>query len=95
MPTTRRRMALTPPDELIAALADLADAVGKPPATVATELLMEAVPQMHDLAKIARLTKTGQKAAAKRALVHMLGDGMAEIVAAQQPDMFKSGKRPR
>jgi predicted DNA-binding protein len=87
MPTTKRRMALSLPQDLEAALVDLADAVGKPVATVAVELLTELVPQMEGLAKYARAAKAGNQAAAKRALVHMMGDAMAEVMTATQGEL--------
>lgn len=78
-------MALTLSAQAQAALADMADATGKPSATIAAELLLEMAPQLHDAAKIIRLSKAGKKAAAKRALTHMLGDGMASIMSEQLP----------
>lgn len=78
-------MALTLSPEAEAALADMADATGKPAATIAAELLREVAPQLHDVAKIARLSQQGKNAAAKRALVHMVGDGMASILNEQLP----------
>lgn len=78
-------MALTLSAEAEAALADLADATGKPAATIAAELLKEVAPQLHDVAKIARLSQQGKAAAAKRALVHMVGDGMAQLMQDQLP----------
>jgi predicted DNA-binding protein len=92
MPSDRKRMALTLPKETEAALDDLADAIGKPASTIAAELLGEMVPQIVGLAKIARATKAGNKAAAKRALVHMVGDNMAELMSMTQPDMFPKKK---
>lgn len=82
-------MALTLPENVRNAVYDLADAVGKPASKVVTELLEEMVPQLEGLAKVARAAKSGNKAAAKRALTHMLGDGLAELMVQQQPDMFK------
>jgi len=78
-------MALTLSPEAEAALFDMADAVGKPAATIAAELLREVAPQLHDVAKIARLSQQGKAAAAKRALVHMVGDGMAQLMHDQLP----------
>jgi predicted DNA-binding protein len=88
MSTTKKRMALTLPRELETALADLADATGRPGASLAVDLLTEMVPQMHDIAKITRLAKAGQATAAKRAFSHMVGNAMAEAVTASQPDLF-------
>lgn len=78
-------MALTLPADLEAALFDLADALGKPAATLAVELLREMGPQLHDLAKIARYAQQGKNAAAKRALRHMVGDSMAQLLNEQLP----------
>lgn len=81
-------MALTLPEDLDRAIFNLADAVGKPAAQVVTQLLQEMVPQLEGLAKIHRATREGNKVAAKRALQHMMGDTMAEVIASTQPDMF-------
>jgi len=88
----RDRLALTPSPALRAALEDLSEALNKPPATLAADLLTEMIPQLEGIAKIARATKAGNKAAAKKALQHMIGDSMAEVIAQQQPDLYK-GKR--
>ena len=84
-------MALTLPDDLLQALHDLADALGKPAATVVAEILQDMQPQIVGLEKIARASKAGNQAAAKRALQHLVGDSLAEVVGHQQPELF--GKR--
>lgn len=94
MPSQKPRMALTLPEDVSRAVHDLADAIGKPASKVVTELLQEMVPQLQGLAKIARAGKAGNKAAAKRALAHMLGDTMAEMMTMQQPELF-AGKAKR
>jgi predicted DNA-binding protein len=78
MPSRKPRTALTLPDELQVTLADLADAMEKPVATVIVELLTELQPSLGDLAKFVRHAKSGKKAAAKRALSHMVGNALAE-----------------
>lgn len=78
-------MAISLSPEAEAAIFDLAEATGTPAATIAAELLTEAAPQLHDVAKIARLSQQGKTAAAKRALRHMMGDGMAQILGDQLP----------
>ena len=93
MPSQRTRMALTLPDELRDALAELSEALGKPAATVATEFLVEMIPQLLGIAKFARVAKSGNKAAAKRALAHMVGDQFAELMAHQQPELFGKGRK--
>lgn len=92
MPSLQRRMALTLPEEVKNAVFDLADALQKPAATVVTELLQEMVPQLHDLAKLTRLTKAGKTESAKRVLRHMIGDAAAELASSSQPDLFPSKK---
>lgn len=92
MPTLQRRMALTLPDEVRNAVSDLADALQKPAATVVTELLQEMVPQLHDLAKLARHTKAGKAGAAKQVLRHMIGDAAAELASINQPQLFPAKK---
>jgi hypothetical protein len=79
---------LTLPEDLRAALDEFSEVLGKPVATLTVELLREMIPQIEGITKMARASKSGNKAAAKRALVHMVGDQMAEIMASTQPDMF-------
>jgi predicted DNA-binding protein len=91
MPTRKPRMSITLPDHVAAAVNALADASQKPPASVVAELLEEMVPQLEGLAKVMRASRAGNQAAAKRALTHMLGDSLAEMLAAQQPELFSKG----
>lgn len=83
--SNQKRMALSLKPEARAAIFDLADALEQPASTVVSTLLLEMAPQLHDLAKIARHTKNGKKSAAKRALVHMMGDTMGALMAEQLP----------
>lgn len=85
-------MALSLPPDVEAAVFELADAMGKPASAVVTGLLQEVVPQLEGLAKIARASKAGNKAAAKRALHHMMGDSFAALMEHAQPDMFATKK---
>jgi len=78
MPSKNPRMMLTLKPDVLAALQDLSDALGKPTATVAAELLTEMRPQLLDLAKYARAMKAGKTDVAKRALSHMVGDALAD-----------------
>lgn len=78
MPTLKPRIALTPSAELKAVLDDFADALGKPTSRAVCDLLEEMQQQLIDLTKIARHVRTGRKAAAKRALQHMVGNALAE-----------------
>jgi predicted DNA-binding protein len=88
MPSQKPRIALTLSPELHTALSGLAEAFGKPMATLATEMLQELIPQLEGLTKVAKAAKSGNKAAAKRAMIHMVGDNMAEMMAMQQPELF-------
>lgn len=93
MPSRLPRLSLTLNDELKRALDDMSDALGKPAATLTVELLTEMIPQLEGIAKMARAAKSGNKAAVKRALAHMVGDNMAEMMAMQQPELFGKGKK--
>ncbi len=87
MPSPHTRMALTLSAELRAALFDLAEAWEKPASTVATELLTEMIPQLEGMAKLARVAKSGNTAAVKRALAQMVGDSMAGMMVAHQAEL--------
>lgn len=90
MPTRKTRMALTLPDDLDQALRGLAAAVEKPASAVVVELLVEMVPQLEALTKVANAAKAGNKAAAKRALTHAFGDAYASMVMATQGELLEA-----
>lgn len=83
MPTLRPRLYLTLDDELLFALAELADAQDKPVSVVTASLLKEIQPQIEGLSKLIRHAREGNKAAAKRALTHMVGDSLADVLSYQ------------
>ena len=85
MPSKHPRLALTVPAALKEALDDLAEAQGVPTAKVVVGLLSEMEPQIRDLAKYTRLVRAGEIKSAKRVLVHMFGDAMAEVIQEQLP----------
>lgn len=87
------RMQLTLTPELHGVLMGLGAALGRPAASVTAEMLGELIPQFEGLTKVAIAAKSGNKAAAKRAIVHMLGDNMADLMTAQQPELFGKAKR--
>jgi hypothetical protein len=85
MPSSKPRLILTVPDPLMADLRALAAASEKPVATVTLDLLRELQPQIQDLAKLIGHAKAGRTQAAKKALRHMMGNAMAQILAEQLP----------
>lgn len=87
MPSRLPRIKITLPEHTESTLRLFAAEVGKPPATVIAQLLTEMVPQLEGVIKIARATRAGNKAAADRALRHMVGDGMAEVLNDQQREL--------
>lgn len=93
MPSQKPRLALTLSPALHEALTEMAEELGRPTASVTVEFLEELIPQFQGITKMARATKTGNKAAAKRAVAHMLGDNYAQMMATQQPELF--GKRQK
>ena len=91
MPISHPRLAISLPDDVYAAVFDLADAVGKPASKVVTGLLQEMLPELQGMAKFARASKSGNKAAARRALTQLFGDAMAYQLQ-QQAELFKAAK---
>jgi len=85
MPSKNPRLALTVPPALKEALDDLAQAQGIPTAKVVVGLLAEMETQIRDLTKYARLVRAGEHDAANRALRHLLGNAMAEVMQEQLP----------
>lgn len=84
MPSKQLRIAITPSPELRTALEELAEASELPVATLVVRLLDELRPSLLDMAKFARHAKAGKKAAAKRALQHMVGNALAEYMVTTQ-----------
>lgn len=95
MPSQHRRLILTLPPEIDEAIDRCAAAFDKPRAGVVTDLLREMVPTLNDLAKIAEHTKANRKSAAKRALQHMVGDKLAELMTEMQPELFPERKKKK
>ncbi len=95
MSTKLRRITISLPVEVDAAIAELAEVTGKPQAGVITGLLQEQVEILVAMAKMARQMKAGQLAQAKRTLQHTLGDQLAELVHDQLDfqAMKKKGKK--
>jgi hypothetical protein len=87
----RMQITLTPP--LRKALFEYAKALGRPASSLTTEMLVEMIPQFEGITKMALAAKSGNKAAAKRAVVHMFGDSMAQLMTMQQPELFGKPKR--
>jgi hypothetical protein len=92
MPSKNRRLILTLPDDIDAAIDRVAAAYEKPRSAVVVDLLREMVPTLLDLAKIAEHTKANRRLAAKRALQHMIGDRLADVMSEIQPELFKKKK---
>lgn len=92
MPTKLPRLQITISDHVRDSLNALSDAVDKPAASIVAQLLEEMVPQLDGLTKIARASKAGNKAAAKRALVHMMGQGMADVLSSHQRELELASK---
>jgi hypothetical protein len=95
MPSQKPRLALTLPPELQVALSNFAEAVGKPVSAITVEMLVELIPQFEGLTKVAIAAKSGNKAAVKKALVHMVGDNMAEMMAMQQRELDLARKKAK
>jgi Zn-dependent oligopeptidase len=93
MPSQHRRLILTLPPDIDAAIDRCAAAFDKPRSAVVVDLLQELTPMLTDLAKVAEHTKANRKSAAKRVLQHMVGDKLAELMADMQPELFDSKKR--
>lgn len=59
MPSNKRRMMLTLPDELAHAFDDFREATGTAPSSFVVEMLMQAVPMIDSVSKAARMAKQG------------------------------------
>lgn len=94
MTTKLRRITITLPAEVDAAITELAEVTEKPQASIISGMLQEQAEMLMSMAKVARQLKAGQKAEAKRTLQHALGDQLAGLVHDQMElETMKKGRR--
>lgn len=91
MTTKNRRITISLPPDVDAALLAMAEAEGRPQAKIVTEILTEFAPTMRNMAKLHEQIKAGKKLDAKRTMQHMMGDQLAGLIA-EQADFFKGKK---
>lgn len=91
MTTKHRRITISLPPEVDAALAAIAAAENRPQAKIVSEVLLEFAPTMLSMAKLHQQIKAGKKVDAKRTIQHMLGDQMASLLV-EQGEFFKGKK---
>lgn len=95
MATELKRITISMPDEVAAAVEALAQAQGVPQSKAVISVLVEFAPAMLSLAKFMDQMKAGQKSAAKETIRHLMGDSMAELMR-EQMDLVpakKAGKK--
>jgi multisubunit Na+/H+ antiporter MnhC subunit len=80
MATKHRRITISLPPEVDAAILALAEAEGKPQAKIVTDVLIEFAPTMVHLSKFHQQIKDGKKIDAKQTVQHMLGDAIASLM---------------
>lgn len=81
MATKHRRITISLPPEVDAAILALAEAEGKPQAKIVTDILIGFAPTMIQIAKFHQQIKEGKKIDAKQTVQHMFGDAMASLLA--------------
>lgn len=90
MPSTKRRMMLTLPDELSAVLDDFRATTGTAPSSFVVEMLMEAIPAIQAICDATRALSTDQEHA-MTIMNAVLSDALHQGTAAQM-DMYE--KKP-
>ena len=75
-----RRITISLPPEVDAAIVSLANAQGIPQAKIVQDVLIEFAPTLVHLAKLHQQIKEGKKVDAKQTVQHMLGDAMASLL---------------
>ena len=88
MATSKPRMMITLDPETKAVLDDLAEAVGRPVATVVSSLLDEVRDQLSSTAAMTRAARAGNSKGVKQILTHMVGSAAAEMMTASQTELF-------
>jgi hypothetical protein len=89
----RKRVLLSLQPDLYKVYLQFATAQRKPLAGTITDLLVEMRPQVEALTKIQQQVAAGKTSAAKQTLRHMMGESMAAVVAAAQPELFAPRSR--
>jgi multisubunit Na+/H+ antiporter MnhC subunit len=80
MASNYRRITISLPPDVDAAIIAFAEAQGKPQAKIVTDVLIEFAPTMVHLTALFRQIKEGKKIDAKQTIQHMLGDAMASLL---------------
>lgn len=75
-----RRITISLPPEVDAAILALAKVQGMPQAKIVQDVLIEFAPTMVHLAKLHQQIQEGKKIDAKETVRHMLGDAMASLL---------------
>lgn len=87
MPSTKRRMMLTLPDELAAVLDDFRATTGTAPSSFVVEMLMEAIPAIQAICDATRALSTDQEHA-MTIMNAVLSDVLQQGTAVQM-DMYE------
>ena len=90
-----RRITISLPPEVDAAILALAKVQGIPQAKIVQDVLVEFAPTMVHLAKLHQQIQEGKKLDAKQTIQHMLGDSMAALLSEQMQiePAKKAGKK--
>lgn len=87
MPSTKRRMMLTLPDELAAAFDDFREATGTAPSSFVTQMLVEAIPSIRAIASASRALAEDEERAL--AIINENLSGVLHQGTAVQLDMYE------
>ena len=87
MPSTKRRMMLTLPDELAAVLDDFRATTGTAPSSFVVQMLLEAIPAIQAICDATRALSTDQEHA-MTIMNAVLSDALHQGTAAQM-DMYE------
>ncbi len=93
MPSNKRRMMLTLPDELAHAFDEFREATGTAPSSFVVEMLMQAVPMIESISKSVRMAKQGNLEAFD-VLNNSLAGALHQGTAVQQ-DMLETSSQLR
>lgn len=81
MTTKHRRITISLPPDLDAAVTDLADAQGTPHSKVIINIMTDFIPTMNGLATMMRQIKAGQTSEAKLTMTQTFGDTLGKMMA--------------
>jgi hypothetical protein len=94
MPTEKRRIALSVPDEIDEVLAGIASITSRPKTSLIVELLQESLPQLRGTLEAMKMAQQGKSDGALSLMADLLRDAGFKLTKVQNDLFDKKGGHP-